>query len=54
VNKWYIWVSLSSGSPVYALKSGPSGYVVWAYGVVSGSNGDTVVAPIDWMDVKLW
>jgi hypothetical protein len=25
-----------------------------AYGVVSGSNGDTVVAPIDWMDVKLW
>jgi len=45
-----------SGSPVYALRWGPSGYVVWAYGVVSGYQSvfdSTFVAPIDWIYVKL-
>ncbi len=45
-----------SGSPVYALRLGESGYVVvYAYGVVSGKNiANTFVAPIDWIYVKLW
>jgi hypothetical protein len=43
-----------SGSPVYALRGRRDDVFVWAYGVVSGSNGDTVVAPFDWIYVKLW
>jgi hypothetical protein len=44
-----------SGSPVYALRLGESGYVVYAYGVVSGKNiANTFVAPIDWIYVRLW
>ncbi len=44
-----------SGSPVYVLQSGPGGYVVWAYGVYSGYSPDsTIVAPFDWIYVKLW
>jgi len=54
-----------SGSPVYALKPGPIGYAVWAYGVLSGREAvcipgtdyciilRTIVAPIDWINVKL-
>jgi hypothetical protein len=43
-----------SGSPVYALRWGPRGYEVLAYGVVSGNSADsTIVAPIDWIYVKV-
>jgi hypothetical protein len=43
-----------SGSPVYALRGTRGNVFVWAYGVVSGSNNiDTVVAPFDWIYVKL-
>jgi hypothetical protein len=54
-----------SGSPVYALKPGPIGYEVHAYGVLSGREAvclpdtdyciilRTIVAPIDWINVKL-
>ena len=43
-----------SGSPVYALRWGPGGYVMWAYGVLSGKSTDsTIVAPIDWIYVKV-
>jgi len=43
-----------SGSPVYALTWGPGGYVVWAYGVLSGNyEYGTIVAPIDWIYVKV-
>jgi hypothetical protein len=43
-----------SGSPVYALRWGPRGYEVLAYGVVSGNSADnTIVAPIDWINVKV-
>jgi hypothetical protein len=43
-----------SGSPVYALEGRRGNALfVWAYGVVSGSNGNTVVAPIDWIYVKV-
>jgi hypothetical protein len=47
-----------SGSPVYALRWGPSGYGVYAYGVVSGYKSafftdSTIVAPIDWIYVKV-
>ena len=43
-----------SGSPVYVLRWRPGGYVVWAYGVLSGKSTDsTIVAPIDWIYVKV-
>ncbi len=43
-----------SGSPVYALEGRRGNVFVRAYGVVSGGSAvNTVVAPIDWMDVKL-
>jgi hypothetical protein len=43
-----------SGSPVYALRWGPRGYEVLAYGVYSGYSTDsTIVAPIDWINVKV-
>jgi hypothetical protein len=54
-----------SGSPVYALRGSQGNVFVWAYGVVSGRdilcNPDinyctlgAIVAPIDWIYVKLW
>ena len=54
-----------SGSPVYALSGSRGNVFVWAYGVVSGRdllcNPDVnyctlgaIVAPIDWIYVKLW
>jgi len=53
-----------SGSPVYALRGSRGNVFVWAYGVVSGRDIlclpdinyctlGAVVAPIDWMYVKL-
>jgi hypothetical protein len=43
-----------SGSPVYVLRWGPRGYEVLAYGVLSGNSTDsTIVAPIDWIYVKV-
>jgi hypothetical protein len=53
-----------SGSPVYALRWGPGGYVVWAYGVVSAREAvcipsiycfisRAIVTPIGWIYVKL-
>jgi hypothetical protein len=42
-----------SGSPVYALEGRRGADFVRAYGVVSGSNGDAVVAPFDWIYVKV-
>ena len=49
----------NSGSPVYALRLGQSGYVAWAYGILSGKEGfynivlRTIVAPIDFIYVKV-
>jgi hypothetical protein len=55
-----------SGSPVYTLEGRRGNVFVRAYGVVSGREAvcipgtdycitfRTIVAPIDWMDVKLW
>ena len=54
-----------SGSPIYALRGRRGNAFVWAYGVVSGRdllcNPDinyctlgAIVAPIDWVYVKLW
>jgi hypothetical protein len=54
-----------SGSPVYALRGSRGNVFVWAYGVVSGRdllcNPDinyctlgAIVAPFDWIYVKLW
>jgi hypothetical protein len=54
-----------SGSPVYALSGSRGNVFVWAYGVVSGRdllcNPDinyctlgAIVAPFDWIYVKLW
>jgi hypothetical protein len=43
-----------SDLPVYALRWGPRGYEVLAYGVLSGYSTDsTIVAPIDWIYVKV-
>ena len=43
-----------SGSPVYALRLGPSSYVVHAYGVLSARGfTESLVAPIDWIYVKV-
>jgi hypothetical protein len=44
-----------SGSPVYTLEGRRGNVFVRAYGVVSGGSAvDTVVAPIDWIYVRLW
>jgi len=44
-----------SGSPVYALEGRRGADFVRAYGVVSGLHRySVVVAPIDWINVKLW
>jgi len=48
-----------SGSPVYVLRLGQSGYVAWAYGILSGKEAfynivlRTIVAPIDFIYVKV-